>query len=76
MGTIDKTTYRLTCPQCGTTEVGAILDKGSNWNGSHWQSGAEFEHFETSWSGGGSTEPTLNSVTCIGCRVAAQYRAS
>lgn len=76
MGTIDKTTYRLTCPQCGTTETGVILDKGSNWSGSHWQSGAKFDQFETSWSGGGSTEPDLVSATCSRCGAAAQQRTS
>ncbi|MCA3215582.1 MAG: hypothetical protein ING39_09190 [Burkholderiales bacterium] len=49
MGIIDKTTHRLTCPQCGASETANVLDKGSNWSGSHWQSGANFERFETTW---------------------------
>jgi hypothetical protein len=76
VGIIDKTTYRLTCPQCGTVETANVLDKGSNWSGSHWQSGATFERFETSWSGGGSTEPDLISASCKQCGVAAQRGAS
>lgn len=76
MGIIDKTTYRLTCPQCDAVETANVLDKGSNWIGSHWQSGATFERFETSWSGGGSTEPDLISATCKQCGVAAQRSAS
>ncbi|MGB5234531.1 MAG: hypothetical protein WBN85_05060 [Candidatus Macondimonas sp.] len=71
MGIIDKTTYRLTCPQCGAAETANVLDKGSNW-----QSGATFKRFETSWSGGGSTEPDLISATCKQCGVAAQRSAS
>lgn len=73
---IDKTTHRLTRPQCGAVETAKVLDKGSNWSGSHWQSDATFERFETSWSGGGSTEPDLISATCKQCGVAAQRSAS
>jgi len=76
VGIIDKTTYRLTCPKCGAVEKANVLDKGSNWSGSYWQSGATFERFETSWSGGGSTEPDLTSATCRQCGVAAQRSAS
>jgi hypothetical protein len=76
VGIIDKTTHRLTCPQCGASETADVLDKGSNWSGSHWQSGAKFERFETTWSGGGSTEPDLGSATCKQCGVAAQRSAS
>jgi hypothetical protein len=76
VGIIDKTTYRLTCPQCDAVETANVLDKGSNWSGSHWQSCATFERFETSWSGGGSTEPDLISATCKQCGVAAQRSAS
>lgn len=76
MGIIDKTTYLLTCPQCGASEAGDVLDKGSNWSGSRWQSDATFERFETSWSGGDSTEPDIVSATCKQCGVAAQRSAS
>ena len=76
MGIIDKTTYRLACPQCGSGETANVLDKGSNWSGSHWQSRATFERFETSWSGGGSNEPALISATCKQCGVAAQRSPS
>lgn len=72
MGIIDKTTHRLTCPQCGASETVDVLDKGSNWSGSHWQSGAKFERFDTTWSGGGSAEPDLVSATCKLCSVPAQ----
>jgi hypothetical protein len=67
MGVIDKTTYILNCPICNEDEVGSILDKGSNWSGSHWQSSADFKKFKTSWSGGGITEPSLISATCTSC---------
>jgi hypothetical protein len=76
VGIIDKTAYRLTCSQCGAAETANVLDKGSNWSGSHWQSGANFEQFETTWSGGGSTEPELISANCKRCGVAAQRGAS
>ena len=35
MGIIDQTTYTLTCPKCGASESQKVLDKGSNWSGSH-----------------------------------------
>jgi predicted RNA-binding Zn-ribbon protein involved in translation (DUF1610 family) len=76
MGIIDKTTHHLTCPQCGASEACIVLDKGSNWSGSHWQSGAKFERFETTWSGGGSTEPELVSATCKQCGAAARRSAA
>lgn len=75
MGIIDKTIYRLTCPQCGVSETATVLDKGSSWSGSHWQSGTKFERFDTAWSGGGDTEPNLISATCKQCDVDAQRSA-
>ena len=61
MGIIDQTTYTLTCPKCGASESQKVLDKGSNWSGSWWQSGASFTHFQTTWDGeGGSVEPKLS----------------
>lgn len=75
MGIIDQTNYRLSCPQCGSAETAKVLDKGSNWSRPNWQRGAKFDHFETVWSGGGSTEPGLVSATCKQCGVAAQNNA-
>ena len=72
MGIIDKTTHLLTCPQCGASETANVLDRGSNWIGSHWQRGANFERFETTWSGGGDTGPDLVSATYKQCSVPAQ----
>jgi hypothetical protein len=67
MGIIDKTTYTLRCNNCETTEEASILDKGSNWSGSHWQSGASFTNFSTSWNGGGKSEPELIEAKCKYC---------
>lgn len=53
MGIIDQTGYTLICPICNISESQKVLDKGSNWNGSWWQSGAEFVHFDATWDGGG-----------------------
>lgn len=73
MGIIDQTTYTLTCSRCGATESQKVLDKGSNWNGSWWQSGATFMHFQATWEGeGGSTEPKLSSAICKNCQSRAQ----
>ncbi len=73
MGIIDKTTYRLTCSRCGAHETASVLDKGSSWGGSHWQSSAKFEQFEISWSGGGNTEPVITSAICKRCGTAAGF---
>lgn len=67
MGVIDKTTYTLRCESCEIEEESSILDKGSNWSGSNWQSEAEFKNFGTSWKGGGRTEPELISARCKQC---------
>jgi len=67
MSVIDKTTYLLNCLNCNKEEASSILDKGSNWGGSHWQSSTNFTKFKTSWSGGGITEPSLISATCTSC---------
>ena len=64
MSIIDKTTYILVCKDCGATEKASILDKGSPYSGSAWRPSAHFSDFETSWKGGGSTEPELVSVKC------------
>jgi hypothetical protein len=72
MGTIDQTGYRLSCAKCNTEELALVLDKGSGWGGSHWQSGASFSGFETSWTGGAAQEPKLISATCEHCRFAAK----
>ena len=69
MGTIDKTTYHLKCPECLIEESSSILDKGSNWNGSYWQSNAHFTNFKTEWSGGGNSEPNLRMAYCNICNV-------
>ena len=77
MGVIDQTTYTLTCPKCGASESQKVLDKGSNWSGSWWQSGARFTHFQTTWDGeGGSVEPKLSIATCKSCQSKAQVAIS
>lgn len=67
MGIIDKITYTLHCDNCKKTESASITDNGSNWGGPHWQSGANFKEFSTSWSGGGQAEPKLVEAKCKSC---------
>lgn len=67
MGVIDKTTYKLSCPQCVIDESASILDYGSSWSGFNWESSAKFSNFETEWSGGGKLELTLISAICKKC---------
>jgi len=76
MGVIDKTTYTLACPKCGSKESASLLDKGSSWGGSFWQSGATFVVFQTQWSGGGKQEPQLVSATCKACCTAASVESA
>ncbi|GAJ68027.1 ras GTPase-activating-like protein IQGAP1 [Edwardsiella piscicida] len=76
MGIIDKSTYTLKCPNCEIVETLAILDKGSNWGGSHWQSGGSFQHFHTEWQGGGLTEPSLKIAKCKVCQQSALATSS
>lgn len=68
MGIIDKTTYLLTCLDCGVSEEASVLDKGSSYGGSCWNAKADFSKFDTSWQGeGGFTEPTLENKKCKLC---------
>jgi predicted nucleic-acid-binding Zn-ribbon protein len=67
MGIIDETTYKLHCPKCGHSESLSILDKGSNFGGSCWQSGAVFTSFETNLTGGGVQAPQLTTAICKTC---------
>ncbi len=75
MGSIDKTSYSLICPECGAKESASVLDKGSGWSGSSWQSGASFSRFDTSWEGGGHEEPRLTSAFCKICNVSASIKS-
>jgi hypothetical protein len=74
MGVIDKTTYILSCKNCQEEETASVLDKGSNWGGSHWQSGTVFKKFKTNWNGGGVVEPYLLCATCISCGSVAEVQ--
>ena len=77
MGIIDSTIHSLTCDDCQVSENIKILDKGSNYGGSHWQSGKSFENFNSQWSGdGGKTEPRLISATCKKCGTSVQHKES
>jgi len=76
MGMIDSTKYSLSCATCGITETSTVLDKGSNYGGSWWQSGTDFQHFNTRWTGGDRTEPKLTSSECKACGAAPEVKRS
>ncbi len=65
MGTIDGENITLTCPACGATETCRILDKGSGWGGSHWQT-PTFERFDITLSGSATTYYNVSGV-CVAC---------
>lgn len=67
MGVIDKTVYTLTCNDCGVSEESRVLDRGSGWGGSVWDSSAYFAKFDTEWEGGGPVETILISSKCKNC---------
>ena len=69
MGIIDSTSHTLHCSACNLEETKKVLDKGSGWSGSSWQSRATYQNFETQWEGGGKAEPTLLSAKCRRCGV-------
>ena len=78
MGVLEKKIYTLVCENCGSAENSRVLDKGNPYSGSFWLPSANFSHFETSWQGGGETEPQLISVKCKKCnsvniRVTTEY---
>lgn len=71
MGIIDETTYKLRCSKCSNIESLTILDKGSTFGGSSWESGKAFACFETDLAGGGAHPPKLTKATCKTCGTAA-----
>lgn len=71
MGTMDSTIHKLSCKNCNIQEEARILDKGSNWGGSHWQNGPEFTKFQVTWKGGDKTEPTIVTAICRKCGASA-----
>lgn len=70
MAIIDSTIHSLTCNNCKVLESVTILDKGSSYGGSHWQSGKDFVSFNSEWSSSnGHIEPILISATCKKCEM-------
>jgi len=69
MGTLDRTSYRFTCPQCGVIEKVTILDKGNQYSGSDWQSGPTLNNFNVTWDQDQYTEPQIASISCKNCHV-------
>lgn len=68
MGVIDSTIHRLECTKCEVFEEHKILDKGSQYGGSHWDSGCEFQKFNTTWDGeSGKKEPSMTDAVCKDC---------
>ena len=51
MGIIDSTIHRVSCPSCGASEEVKILDRGSSWGGSQWQTGVALAKFDVKWTG-------------------------
>lgn len=77
MSVIDKTTHTLKCLECGVSESKSVLDKGSEWSGSSWQSGPSFSNFAVEWSSeGGKIEPRITSATCKSCKISANVSIS
>ena len=76
MGIIDRTQHSFECPNCGEQETCSILDKGSNYGGSWWQSGKKLEKFDVLWDGGAETEPKVLKATCKRCGVDARHTES
>ena len=77
MSVIDKTTHTLKCQECGISESTSVLDKGSEWSNSSWQSGPLFSDFTVEWSSeGGKIEPRITSATCKSCNISANVSIS
>jgi hypothetical protein len=75
MGMIDKSTYTLSCENCGTNETNAVLQKGSG-NGGSWQSSASVSKFETLLPGGGTSDPKLDTASYKQCSSSAIVQIS
>jgi len=67
MGTIDKLWVKLTCKNCGVSEISSASDKGSGWNGSSWNNLGSIRNFDAVITGGGKEEPDVVSAKCKNC---------
>jgi hypothetical protein len=76
MGIIDQSYARLTCGECDVSEVATAFDRGSGWRGSSWGHYGEVSGFVVEQSGGGTTEPTISTVTCTVCGTRAVVETS
>ena len=75
MGIIDKIVFSLHCASCNTSEEITVLDNGSNYGNSHWQSGAIFNKFNVSWLGGDNTEPVITEAACKKCNALTEIKS-
>jgi hypothetical protein len=67
MGVIDGLKFKLTCPECGSTEQAYVADHGSGWSGSSWGSSVSFRAFQVTWKGGGREAPEVVTAACSKC---------
>ena len=76
MGINDQITYTLTCQKCAQVEKKKVLDKGSSFGGSSWQSGVVFSEFDVTWTRGGIYEPSIAKTLCKKCDIAANISST
>ncbi len=75
MGTTDKTTHDLRCPNCNASESLTVYEKGSSW-GASWEDPPESERFIIDWQRNQFNEPRPVSVKCKSCGATAVRESS
>lgn len=67
MSVLDSIIYSIKCNACSNEESIKLLDKGSIYSGSCWQSGYESIKFNIIWSGGYKEIPYPEVKLCNMC---------
>lgn len=68
MGTIDKATHQMKCPNCDAAETVTIRETGSNW-GTSWETPPKTKSFIVEWAADKFGEPRPVASKCRECKV-------
>lgn len=75
MGTVDKTTHKLTCEKCGATETVTVYEEGSGYRSS-WQEPPATANFSVTWEENKWREPRVVAAKCNACGADAKDETS
>ena len=68
MGITDKKTFNLKCVNCGATESGIVVEKGSSY-GASWNENPKFTKFNVDWDENAKYGPSIMHAVCNECQL-------